>query len=106
MGACRKNKQEYHAPAHPTRHSAYYTPTDADGIPTGEILSVEGTPLDFQESHRIGERIDQMTLPAVRGYDNNFVLFGNNGTEAKAQNVDGHVSEECVGKIDRLLVGS
>lgn len=34
--------------------------------------------------------------PAGYGYDNNWVLFGNNGTEAKAQNSNGHVSEEYV----------
>jgi aldose 1-epimerase len=32
-----------------------YTPVDAELIPTGEIRSVEGTPLDFREPREIGD---------------------------------------------------
>ncbi len=46
------------------------TKTDSNSIPTGELSPVEGTPFDFTESHRIGERIDRL----YKGYDNNFVL--------------------------------
>jgi aldose 1-epimerase len=46
-----------------------FTPTDDTGIPTGEIQTVAGTPLDFREMHSIGDRIP------TRGYDNNFVLL-------------------------------
>src|SRR6185436_19020453 len=35
-----------------------YTPVDATLIPTGEIASVEGTPLDFRKPTTIGARID------------------------------------------------
>jgi aldose 1-epimerase len=42
----------------------------ANLIPTGEILQVKGTPLDFTTPHRIGERIAQVE----GGYDHNFVL--------------------------------
>lgn len=41
-----------------------YSPTDAALIPTGDIAPVRGTPFDFQEPHRIGERI-----AAAGGYD-------------------------------------
>jgi aldose 1-epimerase len=47
-----------------------YTPVDEWLIPTGEIRSVEGTPLDFTTKHTIGERINE--LP--HGYDHNLVL--------------------------------
>lgn len=47
----------------------FYTPTDADGIPTGEIRSVEGTPCDF----RHGRRLREADAPAA-GYDINLVL--------------------------------
>lgn len=47
-----------------------YTVTDNNCIPTGEIAAVAGTPFDFTEPHRIGERIDQL----YKGYDNNYVL--------------------------------
>ena len=50
-----------------------YTPVDDQLIPTGELASVKGTPLDFTASRRIGDRIDQLK-PKPGGYDHNFVL--------------------------------
>jgi aldose 1-epimerase len=52
-----------------------YTPVDAGLIPTGEILDVAGTPMDFTTPHAIGERIDQVE----GGYDHNFVLRSGGG---------------------------
>jgi aldose 1-epimerase len=49
-----------------------YTVVDADLIPTGEIRSVEGSPLDFRRPTPLGARFEQ--LPANRRYDHNFVL--------------------------------
>ena len=51
-------------------HASFYTLLDENLIPTGEITSVEGTDLDFTESHPIGERIHNMNM----GYDHNFVV--------------------------------
>ncbi len=50
-----------------------YTPTDDALIPTGEIKSVQGTPLDFTKATRVGERIEQLR-PKLNGYDHNFVI--------------------------------
>jgi aldose 1-epimerase len=54
----------------------HYTPLDSTAIPTGEIASVEGTPLDFRIARVIGERVhsghEQMVYG--RGYDHNWVL--------------------------------
>jgi aldose 1-epimerase len=50
-----------------------YTPADEELIPTGEIATVQGTPLDFTTPTRIGSRIDQLK-PKPGGYDHNFVL--------------------------------
>ncbi len=50
-----------------------YTVNDAELIPTGEIRSLDGTPMDFRQPTRIGDRIDQLK-PALNGYDHNFVL--------------------------------
>ena len=50
-----------------------YTPADDELIPTGEIASVKGTPLDFTSSTRIGARIEQLK-PKLNGYDHNFVI--------------------------------
>lgn len=53
-----------------------YTPADAESIPTGEIASVAGTPMDFREFHRVGERIDADFEPLKfgGGYDHNWVI--------------------------------
>jgi len=50
-----------------------YTPTEQERIPTGEIASVKGTPLDFTTPATIGSRIDQLK-PRPGGYDHNYVL--------------------------------
>ncbi len=55
-----------------------YTISDKSLIPTGEIASVVGTPLDFLVPHRIGERIEQL-YEAARGYDHNFIVLGKAG---------------------------
>jgi aldose 1-epimerase len=49
-----------------TLHAAFYTPVDEELIPTGEILSVAGTPYDFRAPRRIRSE--------DRRYDTNFVL--------------------------------
>lgn len=53
-----------------------FTPVDPHRIPTGEIRSVEGTPMDFRKPMRIGARIDadDEQLKNGGGYDENFVL--------------------------------
>ncbi len=53
-----------------------YTPVDAGLLPTGEIVAVNGTPMDFTTPHAIGLHFPRLTNEP-RGYDNNFVL--NNG---------------------------
>ena len=52
------------------------TPVDAELIPTGEIVSLDSSPLDFREPHTIGERIeaDNDQLKYGRGYDHNWVI--------------------------------
>ncbi len=64
----------------------HYTPVRSGCIPTGEIASVSGTPFDFRNPHRIGERINQSCnqLELVSGYDHNFVLNGKIGILRKA----------------------
>ncbi len=62
-----------------------YTPVDETLIPTGQIETVAGTPLDFRppaanddsapaKAHTIGERIEKLVDTPTRGYDHNFVL--------------------------------
>ena len=54
-----------------------YTPVDSTLIPTGEIKSVKGTPLDFTKPTAIGARINE--IKDIGGYDHNFVLNGKAG---------------------------
>lgn len=56
--------------------AASFTPVNETLVPTGEIRSVEGTPLDFRTPQRLGARIrdDYDQLRFARGYDFNWVL--------------------------------
>ncbi|MBQ0096933.1 MAG: galactose mutarotase [Bacteroidales bacterium] len=57
-------------------NSESYTPTDKLLIPTGEIATLEGTPLDFRLPQTIGDRIDNdfAALNFAGGYDHNWIL--------------------------------
>jgi aldose 1-epimerase len=60
-----------------------YTPTNDSLIPTGDITPVQGTPLDFRKSTRIGDRIDSLTSTPAIGYDHNYVLNDTTGDVRK-----------------------
>jgi aldose 1-epimerase len=66
-----------------------FTPVNAGMIPTGEILPVAGTALDFTKSTPIGARVnskeEQMRLGG--GYDHNYVLDSQTGELALAATV-------------------
>ena len=53
-----------------------YTPVDSTFMTTGEIVTVEGTPMDFRQPTAVGARIDDdfQQLKNGRGYDHNWVL--------------------------------
>ncbi len=55
-----------------------YTPTVPGSIPTGEIASVDGTPMDLRRVQRIGDHIDDPfeQLVMAGGYDHNWVIDG------------------------------
>lgn len=54
----------------------FYIPIDQTGIPTGEILKVENTPMDFRTPKAIGQDIDSDNEQTKHGagYDHCFVL--------------------------------
>jgi aldose 1-epimerase len=52
-----------------------YTVADDELIPTGEIQTVAGTPLDFTTPTMIGARIEKLK-PRINGYDHNYVIDG------------------------------
>ncbi len=53
-----------------------YTPVDENLIPTGEIASVDGTPMDLRSWTRVGQHIDDdfEQLSLAGGYDHNWVI--------------------------------
>lgn len=59
-----------------TINASCITPVDSVLIPTGEIVSLDSSPLDFRQPHAIGERIDadDEQLHFGHGYDHNWVL--------------------------------
>lgn len=54
----------------------YFTPIDESAVPTGEIKSVKGTPMDFSTPKKIGADIDKddEQIRFGTGYDHNWVL--------------------------------
>ncbi len=52
-----------------------FTPADKYSIPTGEIISVENTPMDFRKGKTIGEEIEAGTEQLIngKGYDHNWI---------------------------------
>lgn len=62
-----------------TVHASRYTPTRADGIPTGQLRDVTGSAADFRAECRFGEaRIaaDAEGITRNDGFDHNFVVDG------------------------------
>lgn len=84
-----------------------YTPViDSASIPTGEIASVKGTPMDFTTAKTIGQDIeaDFEQLRFTGGYDHNFVLNDQNqGVRVMAEaycektGIAMEASTDCVG---------
>ncbi len=62
-------------------NALYFTPVDETSVPTGEIRSVKGTPMDFTQPRKIGSRIDtgDEQLRFGAGYDHNWVLKNQTG---------------------------
>ena len=57
----------------------FFNPDDAEAIPTGELRSVEGSPMDFRTPKPIGRDIneDYDALNLQGGYDHNWEVFCN-----------------------------
>ena len=53
-----------------------FTESDESYMPTGVILSVEGTPMDFRTPHAVGDSIhsEYYQVKNAHGYDHNWVL--------------------------------
>ena len=71
-----------------------FTECDAQTLPTGRILKVAGTPMDFRAGKPIGEEMDfdfeQLRL--CRGYDHNYIIRGEPGRLRKMVAAQGDIS--------------
>uniref|UniRef100_A0A6N2L874 Aldose 1-epimerase n=1 Tax=Salix viminalis TaxID=40686 RepID=A0A6N2L874_SALVM len=76
--------------------ASHYTPTDSKLIPTGEIVTVKGTPYDFLTARTVGSRINE--LP--KGYDINYALDGSGSSKLKKAAV---VHDEKSGRVMEIL---
>ena len=67
--------------------------TDSESIPTGEIVSVQGTPMDFRVKREVGEGIDSEYKAVVlgNGYDHNWCL-NNKGEFTKVAELNADIS--------------
>lgn len=72
-----------------TLMASSYTPADASSIPTGDIVPVEGTPMDLKTETVIGEQIDTdfEQLNFAAGFDHNWVTDNYNGQVRKIATV-------------------
>jgi aldose 1-epimerase len=61
-------------------NAPFYNPGNKECMPTGEILSVEGTPFDFRTPRALGKDIngDHPQITQYGGYDHNLILEGMN----------------------------
>lgn len=84
-----------------TINASCYTPVVPGAIPTGEIASVAGTPMDFTKAKRIGDEIraDFEQLKLTKGYDHNWVIDGADGTLREIA----VVSEPTSGRVMTVL---
>lgn len=65
----------------------YYTPVDSTFMTSGEIVPVEGTPMDFRTPTPVGARINNYDFVQLKngvGYDHNWVL-----------NAKGDINRKC-----------
>ena len=70
-------------------NSDKFTANNSNSIPTGELRSVEGTPMDFRNFKRVGDYIDcdyeQIVIGS--GFDHNWVVDINKGISEKAAEI-------------------
>lgn len=70
-----------------------FTRADAESIPTGEIISVDDTPMDFRTKKAVGRDISKNYEALIfgKGYDHNWCL-NNGGKFAKVAEMTGDIS--------------
>ena len=82
-------------------NASRFTPVNATVIPTGELRSVKGTPMDFTKPTAIGARINQKDEQLIlgKGYDHNWVLDRKDSNLSLAA----RVTEPASGRVLEVL---
>lgn len=64
----------------------YFTENNEHSIPTGKVLSVENTPMDFRNRKKIGQDIENpyYQIKYAKGFDNNWCINNTDGSLKKA----------------------
>lgn len=77
-----------------TLAASRFTEGDAETLPTGNILPVDGTPMDFRGGNAIGEGVvsDYEQIALCRGYDHNYILDTGGSLAEKFAEAEGDVS--------------
>lgn len=73
-----------------TINASNFTPVDSTFMTTGEIIPVEGTPMDFRNAKVVGAEIERTDYGQIRngkGYDHNWVLDNNRDVTVEAASV-------------------
>lgn len=78
-----------------TLNANRYTVTDAQLIPTGEIKTVENSPLDFTKPAKLGARLGELGRRAY--YDHNFVINRRDGDASLI--LAARISEPTSGRV-------
>ncbi len=80
----------------------YFLETNSELIPTGNLVKVENTPLDFREFKEIGKDINAPEAPVFNtcGYDQFFVI---DNYESKKLNLMAEVEEPISGRVLQVL---
>jgi len=68
-----------------TVRASHALDVDAAGVPTGTILDLTGSPLDFRVPTVVGDRVgaDDRLLKNARGYDHFYILDAGDGPDAR-----------------------
>ena len=78
-------------------NAEFYTPNDNEGMPTGEVLNVMGTPFDYRVPKTIGQDIaaDFAQIRMYNGFDHNYMISGRGYRKvAEAKCVENGISME------------
>eukprot|EP01060_Flectonema_neradi_P005379 TRINITY_DN13579_c2_g1_i1.p1 TRINITY_DN13579_c2_g1~~TRINITY_DN13579_c2_g1_i1.p1 ORF type:complete len:388 (+),score=87.69 TRINITY_DN13579_c2_g1_i1:49-1164(+) len=90
-----------------TLKCSHYVAVDKESIPTGDLMSVKGTPFDFNNGKKIGDEVNDALMAPQKGYDHT-VVFTDGGSESHPAPMDGEWSKSVPrrGKVVSTKTGN